>query len=395
MRRLVLRQLTAAGLLGVCAPLRARSRAAAPVTVALTAEYGLHDSTSAQAIELGLRVAIDEINAAGGVLGGRPLRLITRDDRSIPARAIRNFEEFLQVPELIGIFGGKFSPVLLELKPHARAANVPLLACWASADPVTGADHGHVFRLAPRDSWAIQRMARHLMCGRGCRVIGMLVPNTAWGRSCMEALRALGARAGAAGRVEWYSWGEKTLLPQYRALAAAGVDGMIAVANEREAALLVREVGALPVAQRMPVAAHSGVVGGDLFALAGPAVDKVDLAIVQSFVFGALPSARERHVLRALAAQPGAAAAHVSSAGFAQAYDLMHLLGRAVEQSGGTDRTRVRQALERLPRYEGLIKTYAHPFSPDRHDALDASDIFMAGFMKDGRLVRLAEDQGC
>jgi branched-chain amino acid transport system substrate-binding protein len=394
MRRRVVRQLGAAGLLALCPALRAAPRARAPVTVALTAEFGLRNSTSAQAIELGLRLAIGEVNAAGGILGGRPLQLITRDDRSMPSRAMRNFEEFLQVPDLLAVFGGKFSPVLLELEPLARRANVPLMAAWASADPVTGSgpERSHVFRLAPRDSWAIGVMARHLTRRRGCRTLGLLVPNTAWGRSSMEALRTLTTVTGTPYRVEWYSWGEKTLLPHYRTLRAAGMDGLIAVANEGETALLLRELAALPASQRVAVAAHSGATGGDLFGMAGAALGAVDLAIVQAFSFSGSATAQKRRVLQALSAAPGPfPVARVSSAGFAQAYDLMHLLARALGQAGSTDRTRVREALEHLPPYTGLVKTYARPFAPDRHDALSPQDVFMAGFTQDGQLVPLDE----
>ncbi len=49
----------------------ARAASMPPVLVGLDGEFGLENSTSAQAIELGLRTAIAEINAAGGVLGGR------------------------------------------------------------------------------------------------------------------------------------------------------------------------------------------------------------------------------------------------------------------------------------------------------------------------------------
>ena len=46
---------------------------AEPVVIGLTGEFGLKDSFSAQAVELGIRVAMAEINDRGGVLGGRPL----------------------------------------------------------------------------------------------------------------------------------------------------------------------------------------------------------------------------------------------------------------------------------------------------------------------------------
>ena len=58
-----------------------------PVYVGLDAELGFAGSTSAQAIRMGMLIAMEEVNQAGGVLGGRPLQLIERDNKSLPARA--------------------------------------------------------------------------------------------------------------------------------------------------------------------------------------------------------------------------------------------------------------------------------------------------------------------
>ena len=87
------------------------------VRIGLTAEFGLRNSFSAQAVEMGIRVAIDEINRQGGVLGGRPLVLETKDDRSVPARAIQNIKDFNAMPDMTAVFGARFSPVLVELVP--------------------------------------------------------------------------------------------------------------------------------------------------------------------------------------------------------------------------------------------------------------------------------------
>src|SRR4051794_37043930 len=110
--------------------------AGGPVLVGLDAEFGLDNSVSAQAIELGMRAAITEINAAGGVLGGRKLELVTRDHRSIPARGIRNIRELAAMPDLVAVFGGRFSPVLIEQLPTLAEARLPFMAVWSSADAI-------------------------------------------------------------------------------------------------------------------------------------------------------------------------------------------------------------------------------------------------------------------
>jgi len=73
----------------------------------------------------------------------------------------------------------------------------------------------------------------------------------------------------------------------------------------------------------------------------------------------------------------------------AHAYDLTHLLARAINKAGSTDRRKIRDALEQLEPYDGLIQRYAQPFSPKRHEALSPERIFMARYAQDGTLERI------
>ena len=61
------------------------AQATDPVLIGLDAEFGNPTSTSAQAIQQGIEIAIEEVNQAGGVLNGRKLALVTRDNRSVTA----------------------------------------------------------------------------------------------------------------------------------------------------------------------------------------------------------------------------------------------------------------------------------------------------------------------
>ena len=71
----------------------------------------------------------------------------------------------------------------------------------------------------------------------------------------------------------------------------------------------------------------------------------------------------------------------------AHAYDLMHLLARAIDKAGSTDRAKVRDALEKLGPYDGLVRRYSAPFAADRHDALSPAQIFFARYTPDDRLI--------
>ncbi len=103
--------------LGASAAWAAPDAEKTPLLIGLDAEFGLQNSTSAQSIELGARAAIHEINSAGGLLGGRRLQLVTRDNRSIPARGVENLKSLAAMPNLCSA---------------SRCAIVwPCLSCWS------------------------------------------------------------------------------------------------------------------------------------------------------------------------------------------------------------------------------------------------------------------------
>jgi branched-chain amino acid transport system substrate-binding protein len=363
-----------------------------PVLLGLDAEFGLDNSTSAQAVELGMRAAIHEINAAGGVLHGRKLELVTRDHRSIPARGIRNIQEFARMPDLVAVFGGRFSPVIIEEQPTLKATHTLFMAPWSSADAIVdnGMRPNYVYRLSLRDSLAMPKLlsAAHR---RGLDRVGLLLTNTSWGRSNSEAAQqAVGALGGMkiAG-TSWYNWRDTTLVGKYQQLRAAGAQAIVLVANDDEAAVLVREVAALPKNQRLPILSHWGVTGGEFTKQAGPALQQVDFSVIQTFSFFKADPARVRRFLDS--------AARVSTVrriedikgpvGVAHAYDLTHLLAQAIQQAGTTDRKAVRDALERLPAWRGLIKDYKPAFTPARHEALGPGELLLARYRADGVLV--------
>jgi branched-chain amino acid transport system substrate-binding protein len=373
----------------------AGARAAEPVLIGLDAEFGVIGSTSAQAIEHGINVAISEINAAGGVRGGRPLQLYTRDNRSVPARSRENLRELANTRDMVAVFCGRFSPVVLENLAEVHDLKLIMLDPWASADGITdsGYQPNYVFRLSLRDRWAMPVMMRHA-AAKGVQRIGVLAPNTGWGRSGVAAIeRTAGHGLPTVAGVAWYNWGDKSLMRPYVELLRSGAQSILFIANDAEGGTLMREVAALPESERLPLIMHWGVTGGSLTQSAGSALMQVDQSVVQTFSF---LSADRRKVARFLESwgklygpvQPEAIAAPV---GVAHAYDLTHILARAIDLAGTTDRAQVRGALERVREHDGLVRRYAPPFTPTNHDALGPENVFMARFRADGVLVPLGQ----
>lgn len=379
-------------MLGIAPALAADTK---PVYIGLDLEYGHATSTSDDAITIGAEIAVEEINRAGGVLGGRPLGILKKDNRSVPARAMANIEDLAKTPDVVAVFCGKFSPVALEALPLVHNLKMPLLDPWGAADGIidNGFAPSYAFRLSLRDTWAMNHMLREAKTS-GLKNFGMLLPNTGWGRSNLKAAENY-VRDNPEMRMvsaQWYNWGDTSLMKPYREILRNGAQVLILVANEKEGSLLVKEMAALPKTQQRRVISHWGVTGGNFAVLAGPALEQIDFSVVQTYSFigaknkKALTLAAEalrRLNLRNVEQLP-------SPVGIAHAYDLTHILALAINRAGSTDRAAIRNALEHVQNYDGAIKRYERPFTRERHEALSESDLFLARFKSDGSIHPIA-----
>ena len=367
-----------------------------PVYVGFDGAYRVKNSTSAQAIELGLRAAIYEINAHGGVLGGRPIELLTKDNRSVPARGIANLEDFAANPDLVAVFGGRFSPVLLQQVKTAHALKVPLLDVWAAADGITSHNlrPSYTFRLSLKDSWAMPAMLEQGIA-KGGNKVGVLLPNSGWGRSNQKALTKAIVNTPSADLVEaiWYNSGERDMIQHYKALISAGAESILFVGNDLEGSLLVRQLGERADVRRVPIVSHWGVTGGNMVQTGGSALADLDFTVVQTFsFFRAQPDALARFTQTVKkTADINNVQTIKAPVGVGHAYDMMHILAQAIEIAHSTDREAIRTALEGTISHQGLVRDYNAPFSAEDHDALGPEHVFFTRYRSDGVLIPLGQ----
>lgn len=372
-----------------CAALHAEP--AKPVYIGLDAEFGYKGSTSAEAIERGILIAIEEINQAGGVLNGRPLALLKRANHSVPARSVANIEELAANPDIAAVFCGRFSPTVLDSLVTIHQARIPMLDPWAAADGIidNGYQPNYVFRLSLRDNWAMQTMIPYAGV-KNAHSIGLLLLNTSWGRGNLKAAEAYVQQHPDYRIVatHWYNWSDESLLEKYLALYQAGAQAVVFVGNPGDAIKLLQAEAGLPLSQRLPIVSHWGVTGGDFAATAGRLLRDVDFSVVQTYSFIGKQDPAALRVLAAAKRLFGVAdARHLEApVGVAHAYDLTHILAKAINLAGVLDRVKIRSALEQIKDYAGLIKTYRQPFSADRHDALSPEDVFIAKYAVDGAI---------
>ncbi len=121
------------------------------IKIGLVTALSAQSAQSGEAITRGLTIAIDEINAAGGI-GGRKLVLVSRDDESNPAKGVIAARELIHKEGVAILFGGLDTPVARAIVPIATEAKIPFVIPWAAGTAIThnGTDPNYVFRVLGR-----------------------------------------------------------------------------------------------------------------------------------------------------------------------------------------------------------------------------------------------------
>ena len=164
----------------------------------------------------------------------------------MPARSLVNLAELAAMPNLVAVFCGRFSPPVIAALPQIHRQHLILLDPWAAGDDLVdnGYQPNYVFRLSLRDSDAMAVMLDQAR-DRGFRRVGMLLLNTSWGRSSLNAAeRYLAAHRDGpqlAARA-WFNWQDQSLIQRYRTLRKAGAEAILLVSNAETAAILVNEI---------------------------------------------------------------------------------------------------------------------------------------------------------
>ena len=380
-RRVLLGAAAAVALVGLAPAAQAQE----PIKFGLVAALSGQSARAGEAITRGLTVAVDEINAKGGILGGRKIVLLRRDDESNPSKGLIAARELIQREKVAALFGGLDTPVSLAIVPLANSEKVPFMGTWAAGTPITrnGAKPNFVFRVSAVDEIVDQAIVSYSVKHYSAKNPGMILVNNPWGESNEQGLKAALAAANMkfAG-VEKFEGNELDVVPQLSRLKSSGADVLYLVGNVGPSAQVVKSLDKM--AWKVPVVSHWGPAGGRFTELAGPSAANVHFVQTYSF-FGDL-SPKGKQVLDMLMKKypdyksPGDITPAV---GVANAYDSAHLVALAITAGGSTEGDKVREGFYKIENYDGLIKKYSKPFTPQNHDAVTANDYVWTQFIND------------
>lgn len=139
----------------------------------------------------GMQLAQDEINAKGGVLGGRKLEIVFRDDGGTPGDAVRVAEELLTRENVSFIAGTFLSNVGLAVADFANQKKVLFLATEPLTDALTMAQgNKYTYRVRP-STYMQTKMLVEAVKAKGVKKWAIVAPNYEYGQSAAANFKKL------------------------------------------------------------------------------------------------------------------------------------------------------------------------------------------------------------
>jgi branched-chain amino acid transport system substrate-binding protein len=289
-----------------------------------------------QSSRQGTELAVDEVNGAGGLLGGRRIRLLVEDDQSRPDEASNAVTKLITQDRVVAVLGEVASRRTLAAAPVAQRYQVPLITPASTNEKVTAVGD-YVFRVCFIDPFQGQVLATFAYNDLKARRVAILTDiQQDYSVGLSESISQHFTKAG--GTVlpaVSYSSGDADFRAVLTQIRAQRPDAIFATGYYSEAAIIVRQ--ARELGMTMPILGGDGWVGEPLRngreALKNTYISNHYSAdnpapVVQNFV----KTYRQR-----FGSEPDSIAA--------LSYDAVKVLADAITRAGSTDGPKVQAAL--------------------------------------------------
>ena len=368
--------------------------AAEPIKVAVSGPFTGGSSAMGLSMRDGVRLAIDEINKSGGILG-RQVVAVERDDEARNERGVQIAQEMINKEKVVAVVGYVNTGVALASQRFYQDAKIPVMNNVATGTVIThqfdGEPENYVFRNAASDGIQAPMIVDEAVARRGFRKVAILADSTNYGQLGREGLEnALKAKGIVPVAVEKFNIKDVDMTSQLLKAREAGAETVLTYGIGPELAQIAN--GMVKIGWRVPMIGSWSLSMGSFIDNAG--ANGNGARMPQTFIQEPTSPKRQAFIigyLKTFSPKGGRIDSPVSAA---QGYDSVYLLAEAIKQSGSTEGPKIRAALEDLKTpYNGVVTNYTRPFSKADHEAISAN-IAVFGEVKGGRVVyAYADDQ--
>jgi len=317
-----------------------------PIKVGEFASLTGKEAAFGQSSHKGTLLAIEELNATGGVLG-RTFELITEDNQSKQGESATIVKKLISRDQVVALLGEVASGRSLEAAPIAQNSKIPMISPSSTNKRVTEMG-SYIFRVCFIDPFQGTVMAKFARNTLHVRKVALLTSvSSAYSVDLAKYFKETFAALGGEITIEQkYSEGDKDFKAQLTAVKAAGVDGIFVPGYYTEAALISKQARELQLT--CPIFGGDGWEAPQLIEIGGKAVEGTFYSThyspessapgVQSFV--------KKFRARYAGETPDAMAA--------LGYDSVMVLADAIKRAGTTDHVKLRAAIAATRNFDGV-----------------------------------------
>jgi len=370
----------------------AGAAAAQPIKLGLTGPFTGGSASMGVSMRDGVKLAVDEINKAGGIMG-RPIALVERDDEARNEVGVQIAQELINKEEVAATLGFINTGVALASQRFYQEAEIPVLNNVATGTLITRQflppdnKANYVFRFSANDAIQSAMIVDEAISRRGFKAPAILADSTNYGQLGRQDLeKALEAKGIKPVAEEKFNIGDTDMTAQLLRAKQANADVILTYGIGPELAQIAN--GMAKLGWKLPLIGSWTLSMSTFIDNAGPNGDGATMP--ETFI--QIPNTPKRKAFIEAYQAAYKTDRIPSPVSASQGYDSVYVLKAAIEQAKSTDGRKIREALENLQtKVEGVVTTYNHPFTAADHEAITAN-IPVFGVVKNGRVVVAHEE---
>jgi branched-chain amino acid transport system substrate-binding protein len=294
----------------------------------------------------GVVLAVEELNARGGILG-RPVVLVTEDNQSKQGDSATIAKKLVGRDRVIAVINGGTTPQCLESASLCQNAKVPMIATTAT-DPKVTEVGTYIFRncyIDPFQGSIMAKFSRTSLKAKRAALLTSISSSFSVGLSNVFR-KSFTAAGGEIVGEQKYSDGEKDFRAQLTAIRALNPDVIAAMGYYTEGGLICRQARDLGI--KCPIVSADGWEAPELIEIGGPAVNGAYYSSHYS------SESKAPEVVEFLKKYRAKYAGETPDSLAPLAYDATMILADAITRAKSTDGAKVRDELAATKNFPGV-----------------------------------------
>jgi branched-chain amino acid transport system substrate-binding protein len=325
-----------------------------------------------------LRLYVDKINAAGGVLG-RKLQLFIYDSAGDARQAVTYVRRLIEDDKVDVIVGGTTTGETMAVIPMVEEAQIPFIS-FAGGNVVVEPVRKWVFKTPGSDRMAVSKIYTD-MKARGFSRAALISGDGGFDQSCRKEALAVAKKMDVTVVAdETYAQADTDMTPQFSRIGSAKPDAVVSCGFGVAAVIVIRNFR--QVGLKSPIYFTHGVgaqqfVDGARGAAEGARIVVSSLPVADQLA----ENDPQREVALAYTNEYKAKYGEAPAAFGGFAYDALHLVKAAMERAKATDKAAVRDELEKTSGFVGINGIFN--MTPQDHMGLDFETAFKLTEIRD------------